>query len=37
MLRSMSEADCFIVLPLEQGPVEPGDTVQVQPFFGVMP
>ncbi|MFP4243667.1 MAG: gephyrin-like molybdotransferase Glp [Ectothiorhodospira sp.] len=37
VLRSMSEADCFIVLPLEQGPVEPGDTVQVQPFFGVMP
>jgi molybdopterin molybdotransferase len=30
MLSSMSKANCFIVLPLEQGNVEPGATVEVQ-------
>jgi molybdopterin molybdotransferase len=32
ILRSMSQANCFIVLPHESGPVEPGDAVLVQPF-----
>lgn len=32
ILRSMSQANCFIVLPRESGGVEPGDTVLVQPF-----
>ena len=32
VLRSMAEANCFIVLPLEGGTVEPGDEVDVQPF-----
>lgn len=36
ILRSMSEANCFIVLPLEQGPVEPGAEVDVQPFRGLV-
>lgn len=32
VLRSMSEADCFIVLPAERGPVEAGEIVEVEPF-----
>jgi molybdopterin molybdotransferase len=35
ILRSMSEADCFIVLHHEQGPVSPGDLVSVQLFDGL--
>ena len=34
VLRSMSVANAFIVLPLEQGDVEPGSEVDVQPFAG---
>ena len=36
VLRSMSEANCFIVLPLEQGDVQPGTEVEVQPFAGLV-
>ena len=36
VLRSMSEANCFIILPLEQGDVEPGAEVEVQPFAGLV-
>lgn len=36
ILRSMSQANCFIVLPLESGPLEPGAMVEVQPFFGLV-
>ena len=36
ILRSMSEADCFIVLPHDWGRVEPGTLVDVQPFFGLV-
>jgi molybdopterin molybdotransferase len=36
ILRSMSLANCFIVLPHDVGPVEPGDTVLVQPFEGLI-
>lgn len=36
VLRSMCEANCFIVLPLEQGDVEPGSEVDVQPFAGLV-
>jgi len=32
VLRSMSEADCFIVLPAERASVEPGELVEVEPF-----
>jgi molybdopterin molybdotransferase len=32
MLSSMSRANCFIVLPMDQGNVEPGSTVEVQLF-----
>jgi molybdopterin molybdotransferase len=35
VLRSMTEANCFIVLSLEQGNVRPGDEVEVQPFAGL--
>lgn len=35
VLRSMSEADCFIVLPETSGSVRPGDMVQVQVFNGL--
>lgn len=34
ILRSMSTADCFIVLPLDGGGVEPGEWVTVEPFTG---
>ncbi|MBK1691937.1 molybdopterin molybdotransferase MoeA [Ectothiorhodospira mobilis] len=37
VLRSMREADCFIVLSPEGGTLEAGDLVEVQPFRGVMP
>ena len=32
VLSSMSEGNCFIVLSAQQGSVEPGDAVSVQPF-----
>jgi molybdopterin molybdotransferase len=35
ILRSMSEADCFIVLQHDQGAVNPGDLVSVQLFEGL--
>jgi len=35
VLRSMAEANCFIVLPLEQETVQPGTEVDVQPFAGL--
>jgi len=33
ILRSMSQANCFIVLPVNSNSVEPGTIVEVQPFF----
>jgi molybdopterin molybdotransferase len=36
VLRSMSEANCFIVLEHERGPVKPGEPVQVQLFEGLL-
>jgi len=36
VLSSMSKANCFIILPLECGNVEPGSEVEVQPFFGLV-
>jgi molybdopterin molybdotransferase len=36
ILSSMSEANCFIVLPEDQGDVAAGDTVQVQLFDGLV-
>jgi molybdopterin molybdotransferase len=36
VLRSMAEANCFIVLALEQGRVEPGARVSVQPFSALI-
>ena len=36
ILRSMTQANCFIILPMESGNIEPGTTVEVQPFFGVV-
>ncbi len=35
ILRSMSEANCFIILPTEQGNVTPGTLVDVQVMEGV--
>jgi molybdopterin molybdotransferase len=35
VLRSMSEANCFIVLEHERGDVQPGDLVSVQVFDGL--
>ena len=36
VLSSMSKANCFIILPLECGIIEPGTEVEVQPFFGLV-
>jgi molybdopterin molybdotransferase len=36
ILSSMSQANCFIVLPDEQGNTAPGAEVEVQPFEGVL-
>lgn len=36
ILSSMSRANCFIVLPLDCGNVEPGALVDVQPFEGLV-
>ncbi len=32
ILRSMSQANCFIILPMDSGSIEPGTIVEVQPF-----
>ncbi len=36
VLSSMSQANCFIVLPAEGGNVEVGEWVEVQPFAGLV-
>lgn len=36
ILRSMSEANCFIILPTDQGNVAPGSLVEVQIMDGVV-
>ena len=36
ILRSMSEANCFIILPTDQGNVTPGTVVEVQLMGGVV-
>jgi molybdopterin molybdotransferase len=36
VLRSMADADCFIVLEHERGKVGAGDTVTVQPMNGLV-
>jgi len=36
ILRSMSEANCFIILPTDQGNVTPGNLVEVQVMEGVV-
>ena len=36
ILRSMSEANCFIILPTDQGNVSPGTLVEVQVMEGVI-
>ena len=36
ILRSMADANCFIVLPLESSGVETGDIVDVQLFHGLV-
>jgi len=36
ILTSMSHANCFIVLDKDSGNIEVGETVKVQPFYGVI-
>jgi molybdopterin molybdotransferase len=36
ILRSMSAANCFVILPQDSQTVEPGTLVDVQPFHGVL-
>ena len=35
VLHTMSDANCFIILPEDGENVAPGDEVEVQPFFGL--
>ena len=36
ILSSMSQANCFIILGMNNAGVEPGEEVDVQPFFGIV-
>ena len=36
ILSSMSQANCFIILPADWGNVEPGTLVEVEPFDGII-
>ncbi len=36
VLSSMSRANCFIILPVDSDGAAPGDTVDVQPFHGLV-
>lgn len=36
ILRSMADANCFIVLPIESEGIKPNDMVDVQPFHGIV-
>jgi molybdopterin molybdotransferase len=36
ILRSMSQANCFIILPMDSEGIEPETMVEVQPFFGIV-
>ena len=36
ILTSMSQANCFIILPIDSGGVEPGTVVDIQPFSGLV-
>ncbi len=36
ILRSMSDANCFIILPMESSEIEEGDNVQVLPFEAII-
>jgi molybdopterin molybdotransferase len=36
VLSSMSQANCFIIVPTEWGNVEPGTEVEVEPFAGLV-
>ena len=36
VLRSMTEANCFIILPVDSSGIDAGDTVQVLPFEAVV-
>jgi molybdopterin molybdotransferase len=36
ILRSMSQANCFIILPMDSDSVKPGAIVEVQPFAGTI-
>ncbi len=36
ILTSMSQANCFIVLDKDQGSIESGKTVKIQPFYGLL-
>lgn len=36
ILSSMSQANCFIILPMESEGIQPGAEVEIQPFFGLV-
>ena len=36
LLHTMSQANCFVILPEDCASLEPGATVQIQPFYGLV-
>ena len=36
ILSSMSQANCFVILPIDSAGAQPGDLVEVEPFLGLV-
>ena len=36
ILSSMSQANCFVILPIDSGGAQPGEVVEVEPFSGLV-
>jgi molybdopterin molybdotransferase len=36
ILSSMSQANCFVILPVDSAGVQSGDVVEVEPFSGLV-
>ena len=36
ILSSMSQANCFVILPIDSAGAQPGEVVEVQPFSGLV-
>ena len=36
ILSSMSQANCFVILPVDSAGAQPGEMVEVEPFLGLV-